>query len=112
MRSNRREFTLLGTGTVLSAATPPVLGELLQQAPASGGTKSAELPWYRRIRRVGQTNFNEKDPLNANVDAWADYWASAKVEAVALSVSGLIAFYPTEVPLFRRSRWLNGRDLF
>ena len=53
-----------------------------------------------------------KDPLNANVEAWADYWASAKVDAVALSVSGLIAFYPTDVPYFRRSRWLNGRDLF
>ena len=37
--------------------------------------------------------------------------ASAKVEAVALSVSGLIAFYPTQVPYFRQSRWLNGRDL-
>ncbi len=46
------------------------------------------------------------------MDAWADYWASAKVDAVALSVSGPIAFYPTEIPFYRRSPYLNGRDLF
>ncbi len=109
MKPNRREFTV-GAGAVLGAmATPDGLSELLQASP---GVKTAELPWYRHIRRVGQTNFNEKDPQNANVEAWADYWASAKVDAVALSVSGLIAFYPTQVPLFRQSRWLNGRDLF
>ena len=62
--------------------------------------------------RVGQTNFNERDPLHADVNAWADYWASAKVDAVALSVSGLVAFYPTDVPFFPRSRFLQSRDLF
>ncbi len=99
----------MGAGTVLGTmAVPSVLGELMQ-SPAA---KAAEVPWYRRIRRVGQTNFNEKDPVNANVEQWADYWASAKVDAVALSVSGLVAFYPTEVPFFRRSPYLNGRDLF
>lgn len=112
MKTNRREFAVLGGSTVLSAATPNALGELLQQPAAATAKAGGELPWYRRIRRVGQTNFNEKDPLNANVEAWADYWAGARVDAVALSVSGLIAFYPTEVPYFRRSRWLNGRDLF
>lgn len=71
-----------------------------------------EVPWYHKIKRVGQTNFNEKDPLNANVEQWADYWASTKVDAVALSVSGPIAFYPTEIPFYRRSPYLNGRDLF
>ena len=46
------------------------------------------------------------------MEKWADYWASARVDAVALSVSGPVAFYPTEVPFFHRSVYLNGRDLF
>jgi Hypothetical glycosyl hydrolase 6/Beta-galactosidase trimerisation domain len=110
MKPNRREFTLMGAGTVLGAITAPsAFGSLIEEP---SNAKTAELPWYRRIKRVGQTNFNEKDPLNANVDEWADYWASAKVDAVALSVSGPVAFYPTDVPFYRRSPYLNSRDLF
>jgi hypothetical protein len=99
----------MGAGTVLGLAAPSVLGSLSMGPP---NPKAADIPWYHRIRRVGQTNFNEKDPLNANVEEWADYWASAKVEALALSVSGPIAFYPTDIPFYRRSPYLNGRDFF
>src|ERR1017187_2146064 len=109
MKPNRREFALLGAGTVLAAIqAPAAFGSLLERA----GMGAVDAPWYHRIKRAGQTNFNEKDPVNANVDEWADYWASAKVDAVALSVSGAVAFYPTNVPFFRRSPYLNGRDLF
>ena len=37
---------------------------------------------------------------------------AAKVQAVALSVSGPVAFYPTKVPFFHVSSYLKGRDLF
>lgn len=111
MKQTRREFAALGTGTILATA-------LHSTAPlASGITTSAEMPqaeipWYYRIRRIGQTNFNEKDPVYGDVEAWVNYWAAAKVQAVALSVSGLVAFYPTQVRYFHRSKYLNGRDLF
>ena len=49
---------------------------------------------------------------STDVEKWANYWASAKVDAVALSVSGPVAFYPTEVPFFHRSSYLKDRDLF
>ena len=110
MKPNRREFALLCAGSVLGAFTAPsALNALIIEA---GQPKPAEVPWYHRIKRTGQTNFNEKDPVNANVEEWANYWASAKVDAVALSVSGPVAFYPTDVPYYRRSPFLNGRDLF
>jgi hypothetical protein len=109
MKPNRREFALLGAGTVLGAmAAPSALGSLMIDA----AEVKADVPWYHRIKRTGQTNFNEKDPVNANVEEWANYWASAKVDAVALSVSGPVAFYPTDVPFYHRSPFLNGRDLF
>jgi hypothetical protein len=116
MKQSRREFTLMSTGTVLAAmATPSAAGSLIpdpQDANGSRGTATGDIPWYQKIRRVGQTNFNEKDPLHGNVEEWADYWASAKVEAVALSVSGPVAFYPTDIPYYLRSPYLGGRDFF
>ncbi len=112
MKTNRREFTLMGAGSVLSTfAAPPLLASMLPEGspiPPPSGAK----PWYYRIKRIGQTNFNEKDPENGSVEDWANYWTSAKVDAVALSVSGPIAFYPTEIPFYKRSPFLNGRDLF
>ena len=36
-------------------------------------------PWYATMRRCGQLNFNERDPLTLDVAAWIDYWASLRV---------------------------------
>ncbi len=91
----RRHFVALGGAAALAPAA------LAQQGP-----------WHQRIRRVGQVNFNEHDVVDANVEAWADYWASVKVDAVLVNVTGMIAFYPTGVPFHKRSRFLNGRDFF
>ena len=102
MDFSRREFT-----AITGAAT--MLGAVPAHAAAAA---DAALPWYRTVKRIGQTNFNERDPEFGDVEAWADYWASAKVQAVALSVSGPVAFYPTKVPFFHVSTYLKGRDLF
>lgn len=69
-------------------------------------------PWYAAMRRCGQLNFNERDPLTLDAEGWADYWASLKVDAVLLSGGGIVAFYPTEVPYHHRSEFLGTRDLF
>jgi hypothetical protein len=79
-------------------------------APALAAQPAAK--WHQRIRRIGQVNFSEHDVADADVEAWADYWASARVEAVQINVTGMIAFYPTEVPFHKRSRFLNNRDFF
>jgi putative glycosyl hydrolase-like family 6 (GHL6) protein len=68
-------------------------------------------PWYAVMRRCGQINFNERDPLSLDVNAWADYWASLKVDAVLLNGGGILAFYPTQVPYHHRSEFLGTRDL-
>src|SRR5512143_386654 len=73
---------------------------------------AAGLPWHQRVRRVGQVNFSERDVAEAAIEAWADYWASAKVDAVQVNVTGMIAFYPTQVPYHKRSRFLGERDFF
>lgn len=113
MSITRRDFARLGAG-IWMATAGPLLAEKLPEpasAPAQQPQSSAQ-PWYRTIKRIGQTNFNEKDAKSDKVEAWADYWASAKVQAVALSVSGPVAFYPSKVPFFHHSSYLEGRDLF
>ena len=70
------------------------------------------LPWQQKIRRVGQTNMTEYDPAVMNVDQWADYWHSAKVDVVFVSVTGILAFYPSKVKFHRHGKFLNNRDLF
>ena len=95
---SRREFLTVSAASVILAA--------------SANAEPSGVPWYESMRRCGQINFNEKDPLTMDVDAWADYWASLKVDAILLNGGGILAFYPTEVPYHHRSEYLGSRDLF
>src|SRR3989441_92212 len=72
----------------------------------------SQRPWYAVMRRCGQINFNERDPLTMDVNEWADYWASLKVNAVLINGGGIVTFYPTQVPYHHRSQILGSRDLF
>jgi hypothetical protein len=97
MEINRRQFVAL-QGAAVAAGS-------LFAAPATE-------PWHQRARRVGQINMTEHDPVSLNVEEWADYWASLKVNAVQISVTGILAFYPSKVPLHRHGKFLGGRDFF
>ena len=70
------------------------------------------VPWQQKIRRVGQTNMTEYDPAVMNVDQWADYWHAAKADIVFVSVTGILAFYPSKVKFHRHGKFLKDRDLF
>jgi len=72
----------------------------------------AQPAWYQTMRRCGQLNLNERDPLTLNVAEWIEYWASLKLDALLLNGGGILAFYPTEVPYHHRSEFLGTRDLF
>jgi hypothetical protein len=98
MELNRRDFLVVPAATMA----------------ASLFAADATLPWQRRIRRVGQTNMTEHDPAAGvlDVEQWADYWASLKVDAVMVSVTGILAFYPTKVPFHRKGKYLGDRDFF
>ncbi len=68
--------------------------------------------WYTSMRRCGQTNFNERDPLELDIEWWIDYWSSLKLDALLLNAGGIMAFYPTKIPYHHRSQFLGERDLF
>src|SRR6266567_2443209 len=100
---DRREFLALAAAAGATGATAQA-GPRLQVAAAP--------PWYATMRRCGQLNFNERDPLTLDVAAWIDYWASLRVNALLVNGGGIMAFYPTEVPYHHRSAFLGTRDLF
>ena len=95
MDFNRREFMIL-PGALAA-------GALLADTGA---------PWHQRVHRVGQVNMTERDVLDMDIERWADYWASAKAEAVLVSVTGIVAFYPTKVPFHKPGQYLGNRDFF
>jgi Hypothetical glycosyl hydrolase 6 len=87
-------------------------GRNLVEGLARAQNVSSSGPWYAVMRRCGQINYNERDPLTMDPEAWGDYWASLKVDAVLLNGGGIVAFYPTQVPYHHRSEFLGTRDLF
>jgi len=99
MTISRRELMIL-SGAALGR------GMLATQA----GTE--RMPWYQTMRRCGQVNFNERDPIELNIQDWLDYWSSLKINALLLNAGGILAFYPTRLPYHHMSQYLGDRDLF
>ena len=73
---------------------------------------SSSDPWYTRAIRWGQVNFKEDDPPKLDVQHWADYWRRMRIDGVTLNAGGGVAYYPTQVPLHRRARFLGEIDMF
>jgi len=96
----RREFLAASSASFVAAAIVP------------GRSAPGDRPWYATMRRCGQLNLNERDPLTLDVKSWIDYWASLKLDALLLNGGGIVAFYPTNVPYHHRSEFLGSRDLF
>ncbi len=121
---NRRELLKAGVGAVpLFAAAPGFARESESahaQAPepkldapsAPAPAHAKDLPWQRRLGRIGQLNMTEHDPVTLNIEEWADYWAGLQVGAVFISVTGILAYYQTKVPFHRKGKFLGDKDFF
>jgi len=126
---NRRSFlkTGLTTGAALPIAstlnafapnaaaeevTPASVAKLTTLPARLAAVDTAKEPWQMRIRRVAQTNMTERDPVGMDVEKWADYWHSTDADIVFVSVTGILAFYPSKVPFHKHGKFLNDRDFF
>jgi len=99
-------------GDVVSTTAGDLAGVLVELPVRLAPEDPAIEPWQKRVRRVGQTNMTEHDPAVMNVEEWADYWHAMKVDVVFVSVTGILAFYPSKVPFHKHGKFLNDRDFF
>ena len=102
--SSRRTF--LKQAASLSAAC--VVG--FEGQPALAG--AAAPSWYDRPMRWAQLSFVEDDPGNYDQQFWLDYFQRIHADATILNAGGCVAFYPTQIPLHYRSKWLGNMDAF
>ncbi len=111
---NRRDLLKAGVSAlplISQISSLPSIAEA-DVLPDAAAPPDSSLPWQRRIRRVGQTNMTEHDPVVMNVEDWANYWADLKVGAVFVSVTGILAYYQTKVPFHKKGKYLGDRDFF
>jgi len=129
---NRRTF--LKTGLTTGAAALPLASALdamtldaKEVAPSSAPASLPTLvtlptrlgpidpeaePWQQRVRRVGQSNMTEHDPAVMDIEQWADYWHSCGTDVIYISVTGILAFYPSKVKFHRHGKFLKDQDFF
>jgi len=70
------------------------------------------LPWFQRVTRWGQINITEKDPAQYDIPWWRSFWKQTNTEGVVVNAGGIVAYYPTKIPLHRKAEFLGDRDLF
>ncbi|MCU0520794.1 MAG: Tat pathway signal protein, partial [Anaerolineae bacterium] len=74
--------------------------------------RAAPVPWYRRAMRWGQTNITEIDPIRYDIDWWRRQWRRTRVQGIIVNAGGIVAYYPSGLPLQHRAEYLGERDLF
>src|SRR5581483_3079883 len=109
---SRRDFLQItaGAGAVAWLNTSPLLGD----AAAAGSEATADEGWFDQPMRWVQLTLVENDPGSPEFDPkfWLDYFRRLHADAATLSAGGIVAYYPTEVPLHHRSAWLGTTDPF
>ena len=109
---NRRTFVKASAAAGTLAFWTDPLSAAAPLTPTDESRIARQPSWLTTLRRIGQTNITEHDPATLDVEAWADYWSRVKVGVVYVSVTGIIAYYQTEVPFHRKSKFLAGKDFF
>src|SRR5476651_2341147 len=110
MSESRRSFLKKTAVASVALAGARFVGRAAEPPPPKASATS--LPWYRRARRWGQTNITELDPTRYDVAWWRAYWKRTAVQGVVINAGGIVAYYPSDVPLHHRAEFLGDRDLF
>jgi hypothetical protein len=107
----RRQFikTSAVAGMYSLVAAPVLANTNLVQAGIMTGAD--DQPWFNRSMRWAQLAFVENDPARCDPDFWLDYFKRIHADGVLLSAGGVVAFYPTDIPLHHRSDFLGNKDL-
>ncbi|MDB5002675.1 MAG: hypothetical protein JWQ34_900 [Mucilaginibacter sp.] len=108
----RRDFIKTSTIAGGYAITGPALlanaGSLF---PSTEKSLTDDKAWFNKSMRWAQLAFVENDPAKCDPDFWLDYFKRIHAQGALLSAGGVVAFYPTDVPLHHRSDYLGNKDL-
>ncbi|MBL8232130.1 MAG: beta-galactosidase trimerization domain-containing protein [Bryobacterales bacterium] len=99
----RREAVLL---VAAAGSADDTAAQTLSSAPPPSPA------WCDRPMRWAQVAFTEDDPGQYDPKMWLDYFREIHADAACLSAGGVVAFYPTAIPLHYRSRFLGSGDAF
>jgi hypothetical protein len=104
---DRRNF--IRTATAIGSAS--VLGNHRALAEFNDiDLPAIEAPWFDRSMRWAQLAFVENDPGHYDPDFWLDYFKRIHADGALLSAGGIVAFYPTKIPLHHRSASMGDTD--
>ena len=67
--------------------------------------------WLDGPMRWAQLAFVERDPGQYDPDFWLSYFKRIHADGALLSAGGVVAFYPTAIPLHHRSDFLGNSDI-
>src|SRR6188768_3817944 len=108
----RRQFLeVTGAGALASFHAPPPEQRATSRQPSPAAPVGTE-GWFDRPMRWVQLTLVENDPGRFDPGFWLDYFRRLHADAATLSAGGIVAYYPTEVPLHHRSAWLADTDPF
>lgn len=69
-------------------------------------------PWYKRVRRLSQTNLTEIDAQHANLEFWVRYWKEKRIDGIIINGSGIITYYQSDLEDQYPSPFLGDRDVY
>jgi hypothetical protein len=104
---NRRDF--LRASALLGVGTAAIGNQGLSQTRTPGDTGET---WFDKPMRWAQLVLVENDPGQYDPQFWLDYFKRTHSDAACLSAGGIVAYYPTKVPLHHRSAWMKDSDPF
>jgi hypothetical protein len=112
----RRDFLQATAGVGAAASFGSPFAPVEANAAASTQTSAATFPplagWFDRPMRWVQLTLVENDPGRFDPAFWLDYFRRLHADAATLSAGGIVAYYPTKIPLHHRSAWLADSDPF
>jgi hypothetical protein len=107
---SRRSF-LHALGAAAAMAGVPATGGF-GDARLQAAAEALEPGWFDGPMRWAQLTLVENDPGRFDPAFWLDYFKRLHADAATLSAGGIVAYYPTDIPLHHRSAWLADTDPF
>src|SRR5918994_968368 len=111
---SRRDFLQVtaGAGAFGSLGFVPHADSAAPVSQATAAAAGATSGWFDQPMRWVQLTLVENDPGKFDPQFWLDYLRRLHADAATLSAGGIVAYYPTQIPLHHRSAWLADRDPF